>query len=91
MVISLSNEGFESWKYLVETLKDHEISKNHIQTQKSRVEINQRLKCCITIEAAAQKIINAETNNWYEVLLRSIVITKMLCKSCPAFQATSDR
>ncbi|XP_048510256.1 zinc finger MYM-type protein 1-like [Athalia rosae] len=88
---SLAKEGFKSWKHLVETLKDHEISKNHIQTQKSWLELSQRLKGCKTIDAAAQRIINAETNHWYEVLLRIVAITKMLGKKCLAFQGTSDK
>lgn len=91
IVSSLSKEGFKSWKHLGETLKEHEISKNHIQAQKSWLEMNQRLKCCKTIDAAAQRIINAETNHWNEVLLRIVAITKMLGKSCLAFQGTSDK
>lgn len=34
IVSSLSKEDFKSWKHLGETLKEHEISKNHIQAQK---------------------------------------------------------
>lgn len=64
---------------------------NHIQAQKSWVELNQMLKCCKTIESASQRIINAKTNHWYEVLLRIVAITKMLGKSCLAFQGTSDK
>ena len=44
-----------------------------------------------TIDAAAQRIINAERNHWNEVLLRIVAITKMLGKSCLAFQGTSDK
>ncbi|GLV46131.1 hypothetical protein CBL_05192 [Carabus blaptoides fortunei] len=91
VINSLSKEGFKSWKHLVETLKGHESCKNHIQAQKTWLELSQRLMCCKSIDAAAQRIINSETNHWYEVLLRIVAITKMLSKRCLAFQGTSDK
>ncbi|XP_067118932.1 uncharacterized protein [Centruroides vittatus] len=53
--------------------------------------MNLRLKCCKTIDAASQRIINAETNHWNELLLKIVAITKMLGKSGPAFQGISDK
>ena len=53
--------------------------------------MSQRLKCCKTIDAAAQRIINAETNHWYEVLLIIVAITKILGKSCLVFQGARDK
>ncbi|GLV40058.1 hypothetical protein CBL_02943 [Carabus blaptoides fortunei] len=59
--------------------------------QKTWLELIQRLMCFKSIDAAAQRIINSETNHWYEVLLRIVAITKMLGKSCLAFRGTSDK
>lgn len=46
---------------------------------------------CKALDAAAQRIIHAETNHWYEVLLRIVAITKILGKGCQTFQGTSDK
>ncbi|XP_071056482.1 zinc finger MYM-type protein 1-like [Onthophagus taurus] len=81
----------EHVKHIVETLKEHEVSKNHIEAHKSWLELSQRLKCWKPIDATAPRIINADTNHWYEVLLRIERIIKMLGKSCLAFQGTSDK
>ena len=51
----------------------------------------QRLKCCKTIDAVAQRSIHINTNHLYKVLRRIVDITKMLDKSCLAFQGTSDQ
>ncbi|XP_067140985.1 uncharacterized protein [Centruroides vittatus] len=53
--------------------------------------MNRRLNSCKTIDLASQRIINAETNHWNEVLLRILAISKTLRKSGLAFQGTSDK
>lgn len=58
--------------------------------------MNQRFRCCKTIDVASLKINNAIinnviTNNWNEVFRRIAAITKMVGKSGLAFQGTSDK
>lgn len=53
--------------------------------------MKQRLKCSKTIDASFQRIANAETNNWNEVLVRIVAITKMFGKNWCDFVGRSNK
>ncbi|GFW05201.1 zinc finger MYM-type protein 1 [Trichonephila clavipes] len=86
---SLFIRGFKDWKHLAEILNQHETSKKHIQSQKSWIEL--RMQYSKTIDSHSQRLITAEINNWYEVLLRIVATIKMLAQNCLAFRCTSDK
>lgn len=71
---SLFKGSFTGWKQLSKSMY---LSKSHIQTVKS-------------INATTQRVMNSERNQWKEVFLRIVAVTKMLSKNCVAFYGTLD-
>ncbi|GFT83206.1 zinc finger MYM-type protein 1 [Trichonephila clavipes] len=88
---SLSIRGSKDWKHLPETLNQHETSKEHIQSQKSWIELSLRMQYSKMIDSHSQRLITAEINHWYEVLLRIAATIKMLAQNCLTLRGTSDK
>ncbi|CAG9761246.1 unnamed protein product [Ceutorhynchus assimilis] len=88
---SLCNEGFNHWKPIGNTLKNHEVSMAHLVAQKSWSELSIRLNQKQVIDASMQRIIDSETRHWTNVLQRIISIIQCLGESCLALRGSSDK
>lgn len=87
---SFGTHGFCDWKNLSRALSQHESSRKHLMQHEEWVEFRQRLDKNITIDAAQQRILQAEKKHWLKVLTWIIEIIKYLSKQCLAFRGSSE-
>lgn len=83
--------GSSDWKNLSRTIGTHECSKKHVQNYKKWRELDSRLKLCVTVDAANQRILNEENMHWNNVLERIISIVHYLAKQNLAFRGNSSK
>lgn len=89
--ISLSGtEGYSDWQNMSNFLRTHERSTSHGKATISYRELATRLQLGHTIDAQHQRMIQGETEHWYEVLKRLLCIVQFLGIQGLAFRGTND-
>ena len=89
--IFLSTVGYNDWGHVSIYLIEHEKSKHHLEAYKDLVNLATRLKFEKTIDAFQQKMLDAETRHWRNILERLIAIVHFLGQQCLPFRGTSDK
>ncbi|KAK3182804.1 hypothetical protein Dsin_030090 [Dipteronia sinensis] len=87
----LGHEGFNSWKHLIERLREHENNIEHITNMSTLIDLLIRLKKNETIDKNIQEQITKEKNCWKKVLVRIIAVVEYLTKHNLAFRGTKER
>jgi len=70
--IKLASDGYNDWRYIGRTLKDHETSNTHLNSYKTYIELVTRLNTNKTIDDTNKKIMESEQEYWTNVLQRII-------------------
>ncbi|XP_062118951.1 uncharacterized protein LOC133832658 [Humulus lupulus] len=87
----LVDEGINDWHNISDRFKSHELSKQHIESVASLVELEKRLKLKLTIDASLQEQVNQEKKHWKQVLERILAIVKRLGKNNLAFRGDCEK
>uniref|UniRef100_H3AHC0 DUF4371 domain-containing protein n=1 Tax=Latimeria chalumnae TaxID=7897 RepID=H3AHC0_LATCH len=74
-------EGYANWKHIHTALRQHEMSTNHLDAYKSWIELCHRLRFNKTIDSSHQRILQAETRHWNDVLQRLLAVSTYLGKT----------
>ncbi|XP_074267755.1 uncharacterized protein LOC141591337 [Silene latifolia] len=87
----LANDGLRDWKRIIERLKQHENSTEHMSNMFTWNETRVRLDTCETIDKNLQEIIMKEKNRWRQVLLRIFSAVKCLATHNLAFRGSNEK
>ncbi|XP_058732697.1 uncharacterized protein LOC131604263 [Vicia villosa] len=87
----LASDGICDWKNMGNTLRSHEMSKEHIVNMNSWIDLEMRLLKNKTIDTHVQDQINRDREHWRNVLLRIIAVVKTLGKNNLAFRGTNEK
>ncbi|XP_052185241.1 uncharacterized protein LOC127796877 [Diospyros lotus] len=87
----LGNEGYRDWHNMGWGLKNHEVSKEHIDCMTSWIELETRLSKNKTIDQSVQIEINKEREHWKQVLKRIIAVVQRLAKNNLAFRGDCEK
>ena len=87
----LGNEGYRDWHNMGRGLKNHEVSKEHIDCMTSWIELETRLSKNKTIDQSVQIEINKEKEHWKQVLKRIIAVVQRLAKNNLAFRGDCEK
>ncbi|XP_004211310.2 zinc finger MYM-type protein 1-like [Hydra vulgaris] len=85
------SDGFKKWRHLTETLGIHENSVSHMKCYQQWVETEIRLKTGKTIDNEEIKIIEKDSLQWQNVILRLMNITLYLAENNMAFRGSLDK
>ncbi|KAG6432872.1 hypothetical protein SASPL_104461 [Salvia splendens] len=88
---SLAHDGFGDWKHIIDRLKDHETSVEHITNMNTWNELRARMGKDETIDKEIQKEIKREQERIRQVLLRLVAIVKFLGKRSLAFRGSNEQ
>ncbi|XP_076921537.1 uncharacterized protein LOC143582989 [Bidens hawaiensis] len=84
-------EGYRDWQHVTTSLKEHEVSLEHLKNMASWFEMCQRLKVNETIDKVAYEQFKKERDYWKQVLSRIIAFVKFLGKKTLAFRGTNEK
>jgi hypothetical protein len=87
---SLGYDEFGYWKHIIERLKEHEASLEHITSMKSWNELKVRLSKHETIDKEFQHKITKDKEHMMQVLLRIIDVVKFLVKWNSTFKGSRE-
>ncbi|XP_058763753.1 uncharacterized protein LOC131637183 [Vicia villosa] len=87
----LACDGICDWKNMGNTLRSHEMSKEHIVNMDPWIDLEMRLLKNKTIDKHVQDQINRDREHWRNVLLRIIAVVKTLGKNNLAFRGTNEK
>ncbi|XP_042031109.1 uncharacterized protein LOC121777819 [Salvia splendens] len=88
---SLAHDGFGDWKHIIDRLKDHETSVEHITNMNTWNELRAKMGKDETIDKEIQKEIKREQERIRQVLLRLVAIVKFLGKRSLAFRGSNEQ
>ncbi|XP_076932587.1 uncharacterized protein LOC143598182 [Bidens hawaiensis] len=74
----LDSKGYRDWQHATTSLKEREVSLEHLKNMASWFEMHQRLKVNETIDKVAYEHFKKECDYWKQVLLRIIAFVKFL-------------
>jgi len=89
--IKLASDGYNDWRHIGRTLKEHKTSNTHLNSYKTYIELVTRLNTNKTIDDTNQKIMESEQEYWTNVLQRIISVVKILAQQSLAFWGSSDK
>lgn len=84
------DQGYSAWQNLSKILSSHEKSPNHVKNYQSWRELCLRLRLDKTIDKENERLIQAETEHWNQVLKRLLCIVQFLGTQGLAFRGTND-
>ncbi|ESQ33345.1 hypothetical protein EUTSA_v10009558mg [Eutrema salsugineum] len=87
----LATNGYNDWRNISQTLKEHERSHKHVICMTQWMDLEVRLRTSQTIDKHIQEEINKEKKHWRDVLLRTIALVKGLAKKNIAFRGRSEK
>ncbi|XP_019087354.1 PREDICTED: zinc finger MYM-type protein 1-like [Camelina sativa] len=87
----MASKGFSDWKNILERLKKHETSHEHIKCMSQWMELESRLKKDQTIDKHVQQELRKERIYWKDVMLRIFSLVKTLAKQNLAFRGRTEK
>ncbi|XP_076945240.1 uncharacterized protein LOC143616240 [Bidens hawaiensis] len=88
---NLDGEGYNNWHHASTSVKNHEVSLDHLTNMNSWFEIRKRLKLNETIDKTQYEQFKKERDYWIQVLLRIVALVKFLAKNNLAFRGTKEK
>uniref|UniRef100_A0ACD5XR13 Uncharacterized protein n=1 Tax=Avena sativa TaxID=4498 RepID=A0ACD5XR13_AVESA len=87
----LAREGCNDWTHIINRLKEHETSADHVLNMTNWYELRSRLEKHQTIDKAVQRQLEKEKDHWRKVLFRIVCIVKFLAKHNLAFRGSNSK
>ncbi|XP_065862285.1 uncharacterized protein [Euphorbia lathyris] len=87
----LANDRHNDWKHVVERLRQHENSIEHMASMNTWNELRVRLDKSVTIDKNLQQEVMKEKECWRQVLVRILSIVKCLAKHNMTFKGSNEK
>ncbi|KAI3687482.1 hypothetical protein L1987_81179 [Smallanthus sonchifolius] len=87
----LDGEGYVDWHHAPTSIKNHELSPDHLTNINKWFDMRKRLKLNETIDKAQYEQFKKERDYWMQVLLRITAIVKFLGKHNLAFRGSKEK
>ncbi|XP_076956693.1 uncharacterized protein LOC143631971 [Bidens hawaiensis] len=88
---NLDGEGYNNWHHASTSVKNHEVSLDHLKNMNSWFDMRKRLKLNETIDKTQYEQFKKERDCWIQVLLRIVALVKFLAKNNLAFRGTKEK
>ncbi|XP_056864601.1 uncharacterized protein LOC108851191 [Raphanus sativus] len=87
----MASRGFNDWKNILERLRYHETSHEHIKCMSQWMELELRLQKNQTIDKHIQEELSRERNHWKDVMVRIFSLVKTLAKQNLALRGGNEK
>ncbi|XP_076938332.1 uncharacterized protein LOC143606452 [Bidens hawaiensis] len=88
---NLDGEGYNNWHHASTSVKNHEVSLDHLTNMNSWFDMRKRLKLNETIDKTQYEQFKKEKDYWMQVLLRIVALVKFLAKNNLSFRGTKEK
>ncbi|XP_076937495.1 uncharacterized protein LOC143605159 [Bidens hawaiensis] len=88
---NLDGEGYDNWHHTSTSVKNHEVSLDHLTNMNSWFDMRKRLKLNETIDKTQYEQFKKERDYLIQVLLRIVALVKFLAKNNLAFRGTKEK
>ena len=84
-------EGFCDWKNIASRLREHEVSRKHLECMQNRRSLEIRLFSHTTIDEANERLILSEKERWWSVYHCLLAIVQYLAENNLTFRGSFDQ
>ncbi|XP_056848988.1 uncharacterized protein LOC108831809 [Raphanus sativus] len=87
----MASKGFGDWKNILDWMRHHETSLEHIKCMSQWMELESRLQKNQIIDKHVQQELNKERNHWKDVMVRIFSLVKTLAKQNLTFRGKNEK